>query len=166
MIGSCMKKLKIVFFIAALFLITGVKAQKENFNKSIPPFKIACTDSVYFKASDLQKNIPSVLVYFDPDCDHCRDFTESFLKRISEFGNTQIVMISYVSLAAMKKFELAFNLKRYPKIKVGTEGTSFVVQRYYKIQRFPFIAVFNKNGSLQAAYREVPSIDEILKQIK
>lgn len=54
-----------------------------------------------------------MLLYFDPDCDHCRDFIESLLKRINEFGITQIVMISYVCLAAMKKFELAFNLKRY-----------------------------------------------------
>ncbi len=107
-----------------------------------------------------------MLVYFSPDCEHCRDFLKSVLGRISDFGNTQIVLISYLPITDIAKFETEFNLVKYPNIITGTEGYTFLVQKYYNVLRFPFTALFNTKGQLTAAYRTAPAPDEIIGQLK
>jgi hypothetical protein len=107
-----------------------------------------------------------MLVYFDPTCEHCRLFTANLVKRMNDFTNTEIVMISYLPIAEIKQFESDFNLGKFHNIKVGTEGHSFVVQRWYNVQRFPFTALFNESGTCITSYREAPSMDELLLEMK
>jgi hypothetical protein len=70
------------------------------------------------------------------------------LKRKKELADRQIIMISYLPLNEVKQFDDEFHLSSYPNIKVGTEGYTFIVQKYYNVQRFPFVVEYNKAGKL------------------
>ena len=102
------------------------------------------------------------MVYFDPDCDHCVLFVNELLKNINLFTKVQIVMITYVPLPSVKKFITQAGLNQYPGIKVGTEGTTFVVRYHYDIVQFPFLALHDMTGSLFATYEsEVPTPQQL-----
>jgi hypothetical protein len=58
-------------------------------------------------------------------------------------------MVTYLPLDELKPFVSEFNLNKYSTIKVGTEGYSFVVRKYYNVERFPFIAVYDKQIQLK-----------------
>ena len=146
--------------------MSGIKAQDAAAKKTLPPFRILLTSMKYYKAADMDKNVPKMIVYFDPTCDHCRAFTTELLKHENDFGKTQIVMISYTPVVQVKQFETEFKLSKYPNIKLGTEGYTFIVQRYYNVQKFPFTAVYGKKGTMIASYREVPSVNELQNKIK
>lgn len=152
----------LVVICLALYPFIPVQSQVKT---GIPPFNILLTNNKYLKAADLTKNMPLMLVYFDPDCDHCKEFTGSFISHINDLKQTQIVMISFTPVAAIKKFETEFKLGQYANIKLGTEGLTFVVQRYYNIQKFPFIAIFNKKGVVISTYYKVPAIDELITKL-
>ncbi len=150
------------FLLLMLFLGPLIRAQTTEEKKEIPPFNILLTNSKYFKAAEVTKNVPLVLVYFDPTCEHCKAFTANLIKNVKSFRKTQIVMISYTPFSQVRQFETEFHLNRYSNIKVGTEGYTFVVQRYYHIDKFPFVALFNAKGSLIASYYSAPDIDQII----
>lgn len=121
-------------------------AQKDK--TAIPPFKIRLTNGEGFTYEQVVKNQPLVLIYFSPSCEHCKEFTEALLKQKKKWVNKQIVMISYVHIRDVQAFDRLYHLSEHPNIKIGSEGQTFVVQQFYQIQRFPFVALFNKQGRL------------------
>ncbi|MEP6684565.1 MAG: hypothetical protein ABJA35_14945 [Parafilimonas sp.] len=141
MIKNC-----IIIFIA-LFSCTHVFAQSTN--KGLAPFKIRLVNGEGYTYNQLKQNEPVILIYFSPTCDHCKTFTEAMLKRINKLQDRQIVMISYEDIKEVKAFDDAYKLSNHQNIKIGSEGYTFVVQKYYNIQHFPFVAEFGKDGKLK-----------------
>lgn len=148
-----------------LFVAIGAFAQSAN-KKSIPPFDIELTNTKHLKAADLQKNVPLMLVYFSPTCEHCKEFTKSFLAHINDLGKIQIVMITYLPVKDVAAFENEFALSKYPNVSAGSEGYSFTVQKFYSIKTFPFTALFNSKSVLNIFYRTVPSINALIEKVK
>ena len=58
-------------------------------------------------------------------------------------------------------------IDKYPNIFIGTEGNSLFVLNYYSIKRFPFVALFTKNGDLIKTYfGNNINLDDLLIQLK
>lgn len=158
--------LKAFLVLVLLFPFCTIRSQSNNFKKTIPPFRIQLADGDSLFAKDVKKDTPFMLIYFSPTCEHCQEFTRNLLQKISSFGNTQILFISYFPLADIEKYAGDFSLNKYPSIKAGTEGYAFIVQRFYNIMNFPFIALYDKKGALITAYRNAPTVDVLIKQFK
>ena len=139
--------LKNLLFVLCVFLFINVSAQENR--TAIAPFKIRLVNGEGYTYKQLQKDKPVILIYFSPTCDHCKTFTEAFLKRISKLQQSQVVMISYENIKAVQAFDSAYHLSGHNNIKIGSEGYTFVVQKYYNIQHFPFVAEFDKNKKLK-----------------
>lgn len=153
-----MNRLFALLALIPVFLCMNGQPVNNAVKKGIPPFKIQLQDGKYFSAAELEKNKPLLLVYFDPDCDHCVLFINDLLNNIDLFSGVQVVMITYVPLAETKKFITQAGLGRYQGIKAGTEGTTFIVRYYYDVVQFPFLALHDKSGNLFATYEsEVPT---------
>jgi thioredoxin-related protein len=147
-----------------------VIAQQKKFvvPENIPPFNIILSDGVTsFNADQLDKNKPLMIVYFDPDCGHCKDFTKTIVKNIKQFDKTQIVMIAGTgNVHAVNKFATENGLNKYPSFKIGTEGMNRTVMKFYRVEITPFTAVYNSSGKLIKYYREVPAINELIADLK
>lgn len=155
---------KALFFLLVM-LSSPAFAQKTVTLNDYPKFNILLTDSTKFKSIELKKNTPLILIYFAPDCYHCRSFIGDFIGAIKQFSQTQIVLVSHVPISELKKFSKDFSLTTYPNIKIGTEGTSFYLPSYFKIGNFPFTALYNKAGKLITTYPEAPSMDVLAAKV-
>jgi len=155
-----------------LILLIGFSALSWTNNKAkpafgdIPPFKIMQTNGTFFTATELPKNKPVVLIYFSPDCEHCMVLMDALFKRIDEFKKTELVLVTFKPLEELIGFEKSYSTKKYPFIKTGTEGNTFFLRYYYKIQTTPFTAIYDKNGKLIASYRKDTPVDGVINQIK
>ncbi len=159
-----MKRLFFLLLCLATFMPT--RAQLANRATSVPPFKILLTNGSYFGYKNLQINKPLMLIYFSPDCDHCKDFTQTLRGKMGELRGVQIIMVSYFPLKSLQKFNTDFKLSEFSNIKIGTEGNSFLIPGYFKIGKFPFTVLYNKVGKLAATFREVPSWEVLSDFIK
>jgi thioredoxin-related protein len=156
---------KMLLAFALLLSFSEAQSQNNNFRKTIPPFRIQLVNGDSLFAKDVKKSVPMMLIYFSPTCEHCQEFTRNLLQRISAFNNTQILFISYLPLTEVEKFENDFSLSKYPFIKTGSEGYAFIVQRFYNIMNFPFVALYDKKGMLIAVYRTAPAIEALIRQL-
>ncbi len=133
---------KIILILAAFSVcFTGFSQQNKT---GIAPFKITLLNGKSYTYNQLKKNTLTVLIYFSPTCDHCKDFTNELLKYENALKNKQIIMITYVPVAEIKPFDSLYHISSKPNFKIGTEGYSFIVRKYYNVERFPYIVMYNK----------------------
>lgn len=151
-----------------MLLCSASFAQQEyDTPKNIPPFNMVLSDGVtYYNASHVEKARPLMIIYFDPECGHCQEYTKQIIKNISKFSNVQIVMICAApGLQPLKKFIADFGLDKYKNMKVGTEGMYHATMNFYHVDVTPFTALYNKNGVLITSYRTVPTIQTLVLQL-
>src|SRR5664279_4588543 len=141
------KKYRIKYFLTALLIVFASISfsQQFDFPKNIPVFKLVLSDGKnYFNSTQLEKNKPLMLIYFDPDCDHCKQFAATLEKNISKFSKVQIIMIcASPNLYLLKKFAVENKLSTYPNVKIGTEGIYHPVMNFYHVQITPFTALYD-----------------------
>lgn len=157
-----MKNKTRVFLIGLIVLFFSVKV----FSQTIPPFKLYRSDKTIFNAVDLPKTKPLVLIYFDPDCEHCQKLMTELFKKIDKFKKTQIVMVTYKPVEELAPFEKKYGTKKYSNITVGTEGLSFRLRNYYELVTMPFTALYDKQGNLNYSYRKETSVDDLVSRLK
>ena len=100
-----------------------------------------------FSAADLPKGRPLVIIYFDPDCDHCQKLMDTLFKKINSFNKAELVLVTYKPVSEIAVFEKKHNTHKYTNMKVGTEGTGFYLRNYFKLMIMPFTALYDKKGN-------------------
>lgn len=138
-------------------------AQLADTRKGFPPFSIKLTSGSKYGVKDMPKNKAALFIYFSPDCHHCKLFLDKFLPVLPQLVKLQIIMVSNIPLPGLQKFVKDHALKQYANVKVGTEGTSFIFPSFFKIEVFPFTAVYNKQAKLVITFRQEPPIDKLIE---
>jgi thioredoxin-related protein len=160
------KLMKKLLFFLGLIIAAGCSSAQNNIPLTIPPYHILTTDSVYRAPADLKKNKATMIIYFAPDCSHCQHLMYDMKPKMMAFKNIQVVMITFAEpLKASQVFYRDFNLKKYPNFTVGTEGYTYLVQKYYQVKTTPFIALYNKKGKLVKSYEKAPTVDSLAKEV-
>jgi thiol-disulfide isomerase/thioredoxin len=160
-----MKRLIILLFaVVAGFACT--QAQTQTIPLTIPPYKILTTKDQNLTPADLVKNKPVMIIYFAPDCPHCQKLINDMKPSMAKFKNIQVVMITFTDIRMVKTFENDYGLKAYPNFILGTEGYTYTVQRFYKLQHTPFVAIYGKNGQLVQSFEKQPEASDLLTAIK
>ena len=158
---------KIIFFLSFIIAVSCTNAQNFTPPTAIPPYHILTTDSVYVTPADLKSNKPVMIIYFSPDCPHCQHLMYELKPKMKDLKNIQVVMITFVQqIRAIKVFYNDYNLENYKNFTVGTEGYTYVVQKYYQVGSTPYIAIYDKNHKLVKAYDKAPTVKELVEEVK
>jgi thioredoxin-related protein len=166
-------RMKKLLILVCLIIVAGCSQAQDTVDtkniQKIPPFKILRTDSTWFTPANLKKNRPVMIIYFSPDCSHCQHMVYDMKPKMKQLGNIQIVMVTFTEydrLKMIQNFQRDFDLAKYHNITIGTEGHTYIVQRYYQVRTTPYIAIYDRNGKLVKAYDKAPTIDQLIAQVK
>ncbi|SRR6266498_2707499 len=155
---------RIVLLIAfSIIIFEKIEAQSAD---QIPPFKMLMSDGKFFSAIDLPKNKPLVLIYFAPDCEHCQVLMNELFKNIEAFKTVQIVLITFKPIQDLQAFEKLYGTNKYQNIKAGTEGNTYFLRRFFRLDNTPFTALYNKEGKLVYSYRKETPVDDLINRVK
>jgi len=162
---------KLILFFGLLTIAASSCAQTpqttSKAEKGIPPYHLLTTDSVYITPADLKKNMAVMVIYFSPDCSHCQHLMYELKPKMDAFKNTQVIMVTFVQqIKAIQVFARDFDLKKYPNFTVGTEGYTYVVQKYFDVHTTPYIALYDKNRKLVKAWDKAPSVDTLVSEVR
>lgn len=153
-------------FMKTLIVCLFAFIQFANAQERIPALKLMQTNGTFYTSKDLPKNKPVVLIYFAPDCEHCQKLMKELFKRIYDFKKSELVLASFKPLGDIKTFEQQYAISKYPFIKAGTEGNTFYLRYYYKIEHTPYTALFDKKGKLIVDYRNEVPLNELVTKLK
>jgi thioredoxin-related protein len=127
---------------------------------TVPPFTILQADSTNLTKDNL-KHQPTIIMYFSPDCDHCKHQWADMERRMKDLKKYQIIMITYQPFEEMVAFYKSQKIASYPNIKMGRD-TKFFLPPFYKIQSLPYQALYDKNGELVTTFEGNVKIDKLL----
>jgi thioredoxin-related protein len=156
-----------LFFAASIFCVSAILLFPSRVSsQTIPPFKITLSNNKIFIAADLPKDKPLVLIYFDPDCDHCQKLMTELFKKINSFKKAQMVLVTFKPVTEVAAFEKKHDTRKYANMKVGTEGTLFYLRNYYKLIKMPFTALYDGKGNYIYSYRDETPVDDLIKRLQ
>jgi thiol-disulfide isomerase/thioredoxin len=112
--------------------------------------------------ADLKKNLPVMLMFFSPDCDHCQHQMQDLLKEMESFKKIQIVMATYQPFEMMKDFYKKYGLATYSNILIGRD-TKYFLPPYYRMFNLPYLALYDKKGNLIRTFEGNQKVPVILK---
>lgn len=129
-----------------------------------PPIKILLADSsTLYQKDDLPKKTPVMMLYFNPECDHCQMQIEEIVNHIDRFKNIHIVMATSQHFNKMKIFIERYRLADHKNIVMGFDP-GFFLMHFYQVRSMPFLAFYNKWKELISAFDGGLPVDKILKE--
>jgi thioredoxin-related protein len=128
---------------------------------SIPPFTILQTDSTNLTKENLKHHQPTLIMYFSPDCDHCKHQWAEMEKQMKELKKYQIVMVTYQPFNEMVDFYNEHKIAGYPNVKMGRD-TKFFLPPFFKIKSLPFQALYDKKGELITTFEGNVDVSKVL----
>jgi hypothetical protein len=140
------------------------EADKAPFQRfpTIPPFHLLKVDSAsYVTKEDLKRHRRTLVMFFSPDCEHCKHQTESMLGSFAKFKNIEIVMATYQPFGEMKDFYEHYHLAEHPNIKIGRDEKFFFVP-FYRIHNLPYLALYDKDGNLITTFEGTQKIETLM----
>jgi thioredoxin-related protein len=152
--------------VVALGLFIFIKNEANAQSGKLPPFRIMQSNGKVFKAENLPIGKPIIIIYFSPDCDHCQVFMKQFFKRASEFNRASVAMITYLPVDHVTKFIKEYQIRKFPNVTVGTEGSGFFLRNYYRITELPFLALYDKNGNLISSHQKNIPLNDVAGKLK
>jgi thiol-disulfide isomerase/thioredoxin len=165
--------LKKAFLIILLaFPLSAIFAQKDSADRyvnnfvNIPPIAVnILPDSARFTNDSLRKGVPFVLMFFNPDCEHCQKETKELLAYRNELKDIQILMISPASFAEIRDFYQSYGLSSMPNLRMG-QDLNYKLGMIYKLRTYPSMFVYDNRGTLAKAFVGNIGIPAILDAVK
>jgi len=162
---------KTVFTLLAIFIVFSTLAQTDTSqpyfkSPSIAAFNIRkVPDSSSFTNNLLQKNKPTVLIFFNPDCDHCQHATQNLTSKIDQLKDVQILMVSVMDFNLVNKFYEDYKIADCPNITMARDG-KYELPRFYNIHSIPDVYVYDKKGKFLNHYKSTIPVEEIAALLK
>lgn len=162
-----MKTILLAVFI--LFNLSGL-AQNDTMPKKLPPFmqlpevpsyKILLMDSSTFAYKyQLKKNRPVVVIWFNPDCEHCQQETKWITDSMKLLKNIQFIFASYSKFEELKKFYNEYGLSKFENIIYGRD-VQYQLPRFYELKYTPYVAAYDKDWKLIRVFEGGTTVEKL-----
>ena len=91
------------------------------------------------------------MLYFSPECGHCQLTAHEFMKDAKRFKDVFFVWVSYQPMEEIKTFADNYKMLKAKNIAVGRDP-KYYIPSFFRVKYTPFIAAYNKDGKLIAAF--------------
>ena len=159
----------ICFFVLSACIFSAT-AQTENdppYKRfpTVPPFSLLAVDSTLITKDNLASNKPTIVMYFNPGCEHCQHQMEDMILHKEALKEFQIVMATYAPLNELADFINKYKVAEFPNIRAGRD-TKYMLQPFFKIGGLPYQALYDADGKLITTYEGNVKIDTMLGAFK
>jgi thiol-disulfide isomerase/thioredoxin len=160
--------MRLPILILALFFSAEAFTQTDSLDAAfrrfptIPPFDLLRIDSSHLTKEDIAKKHNTLVMFFSPDCSHCQHQTEDMIAAMDSLRDVEIVMATYQPFEEMVSFYQKYEIAKYANIKMGRD-TKFFLPPYYRMKNLPFIALYDKKGSLITTFEGNQPVSKLVE---
>ncbi|AQG78099.1 peroxiredoxin family protein [Spirosoma montaniterrae] len=106
----------------------------------------------------------TLIVLFDPDCEHCQYQAQQMRLRQADFAGAGLYWLTTQPLARAQAFARAYGLDSLNMMHVGTL-TREEAYRAFGAAGVPHIFIYGANGQLQREYKGEVKVDALTKYL-
>ena len=132
---------------------------------TLPAVKIMLRDSVtIFNTYNTPEGKPTLILFFDPDCIHCKDEIRMLLANMDSLKDTRFYMITSVhNFGRIRKFYEEYNLADYKNIEVFGRDYEYFFITYYGVKFVPDLVLYDKHKNLVKLFEGHVTVDELYR---
>jgi peroxiredoxin len=153
-----MKNLTVLFLVLILFSCNTSENSSDAVN-DLPAMTVRLTDGTFHQMNTL--NGKTILVLFQPGCDHCQIEAVEISKNLESFKSYQVYFISSASVSNNQQFAANYGLAGASNFHFGSTTADHVVQNFGSIPT-PSLYVYSENGELLTEFIGQTPIEEII----
>jgi hypothetical protein len=163
--------MKPIATIALLFLLAGCHHPGNTTRlaaiKNLPHLRmIALDSSTRFLPEDVPPGSPVIIIYFDPDCEHCQRETIDLIQHRSEIEPAKVYMVANnATHDSLQRFYRQNRLEQSSNILIG-EDYNYSFFKVFKPSTVPYIIIYNSNQQLVKIYEGEADIHSIIASIR
>ncbi|WP_157909208.1 TlpA family protein disulfide reductase [Capnocytophaga stomatis] len=151
---SIIKKVISLLVICFLGVMSYKMYQKMSHKKQVaqqiamlPAFSFTDLEGNTFTNSDLKKNLATIFVYFNSECDYCLHEAQSIRENLSQFDEVHFVFVSIEPIENIKKFAQEQQLLGVENVTF-LQDASFVFSQKFDANSIPYLLIYNKSKKL------------------
>lgn len=137
-------------------------AGQSQVTNELPAMSLTMSDGSVVNAKDLTGK--TVLILFQPDCDHCQREAALIRSRVEAFEKYTLYFVSSDSLNLIEEFAVNFDLKNYKNVHFAQTTTESILSNFGPISA-PSIYIYNENGKRTRSFNGETSIEEVIKSL-
>lgn len=163
-----MKKICFLFIMLAtnLTVFSQVDTTAPYYKAGVlPDFSLLTIDSVEFNQTVLDKSKATIIVLFNPECDHCQHQLETLLSIPELSKDAQIILSSIETHDKNRIFYNKNHLEKYPFIHLGKDN-KYLFGKYYRPKTIPVLAMYNSSKKLVLFNQGDTKKEQILDALK
>lgn len=130
----------------------------------LPAFNVELLDSSVFSTANIPAGKPTILMFFSPDCEHCRDLTQTLTTKMDSLSGAQFYLLTWMPMGLTKVFYRVLNLKDYPNVTVGRDFTYFFPS-FFKVNKVPYLALYDRKKRFVHLYDGHVKMEELIRAV-
>lgn len=163
-----MKYLLIV--LVSAFVVAGCNGKEKGETKQetplrasdLPNIQITLLDGNSINAKDFVGK--TVLILFQPDCDHCQHEAGEIEDNLAAFRDHTLYFVSSSPVGEITKFANDYKLSGIPNVLFGLTTTESILNNFGPIQA-PSIYIYSAEGKLVKHFNGQVEVGEIMKYL-
>lgn len=129
-------------------------------SKGLPDFIMTTLQGEALQTKSLQGR--NILIFYNPDCDHCQRQAQSIRKQMSAFIDWTIYFIAASGDTQARTFAITYDLHEQKNVVFATAGITEVDRAMGSIGT-PSIFIYSDEGKLVKQFDGETPVDDILK---
>lgn len=130
----------------------------------IPEFELKTLQGEIFANSDLKQNIPTMLLYFNSDCEFCQTETEEIVSNMKKLEDIQIIFVSNESISEISAFQQKYKLDKYDNIMFLCDSDD-KFSKLLELKTIPSSFIYSSEGILLSKNNGPIKANYLLKSI-
>ena len=163
-----MKKIPALFLILSIcfhaFSQTDTTAPYLK-TRVLPDFSLLDKDSVVFTQAVLKAQKHTIIMLFNPECEHCQQQLELLLSIPEVSNSAELVLSSIETIEKNKAFYNKYHLENYPFVHLGKDY-KYLFGKYFQPTTIPVLAFYNTKKEFVLINQGNASKKVILKALK
>lgn len=165
-----MKKYALLFISIAFALFSqaqGYNPSEAPYKKDshLPEFRILKADSTWFTDQLIPQDKPVIIMYFNPDCEHCQKEAEVLVRNREILDSAFLLLASYDSPEDIGHFVKRYKLDQFRYMAAGRDA-DYYLPTFFKVEKTPFIAVYSRYHRFVKAFTDGAYPEELSQLIK
>lgn len=128
----------------------------------LPSMTITFLDGSTLNIKELEGK--TILIFFQPDCDHCQREARDIQQNLAAFRNNTLYFITASSLPAIEKFALDYKLFGHPNVFFAFTSAENILNSIGPVSA-PSLYIYSTEHKLIKAFNGEVEIEKVLKYI-
>ena len=138
--------------------------KKDQAIKDMPNFEFKTLTGFPFNRDSLTQGQKTMLMYFNPLCDHCQEEVEDVKQHKEDFSAIQVVLVSPYLLNEVLKFDSIYGISKEENMII-LHDEKYQFYQIFNAKAFPTTYIYNANRRLKEKIRGKISHKDLVEKL-